>query len=87
MTSQSTDSAVRTAVVVSASQEHAFSVFTEGIGTWEQMRDAVASPDGWQSGLARFAERAAVPRVILVRRAQDSGTALEEDDDDQGTWL
>ena len=26
---------------------------------WEQMRDAVGSPDGWQSGLVRFADRAA----------------------------
>jgi uncharacterized protein YndB with AHSA1/START domain len=34
MTDQSTDTEVRTFVVVSASQEHAFSVFTEGIGTW-----------------------------------------------------
>jgi uncharacterized protein YndB with AHSA1/START domain len=24
---------------------------------WEQMRDAVGSPDGWQIGLERFAER------------------------------
>jgi uncharacterized protein YndB with AHSA1/START domain len=24
---------------------------------WEQMRDAVGSPDGWQVGLERFAER------------------------------
>jgi uncharacterized protein YndB with AHSA1/START domain len=24
---------------------------------WEQMRDAVGSPDGWQVGLSRFAER------------------------------
>ncbi len=157
MTSQSTDTAVRTSVVVAASPEDAFSVFTEGIGSWwppehhilqgelaemvfepsvggavfdratdgtecrwgrvlayepprrfviswnislqwqieddpakvsevevtfvpdgaagtrvelthrhldrhgagwEQMRDAVRSPDGWQRGLARFAERA-----------------------------
>ena len=34
MTSQVADTAVRTSVVVSASQEHAFSVFTEGIGSW-----------------------------------------------------
>jgi uncharacterized protein YndB with AHSA1/START domain len=34
MTSPTTDAAVRTSVVVSASQEHAFSVFTEGIGSW-----------------------------------------------------
>ncbi len=34
MTSQASDTAVQTSVVVSASQEHAFSVFTEGIGTW-----------------------------------------------------
>ena len=34
MTSQATDTAVRTSVVVSASQGHAFSVFTEGIGSW-----------------------------------------------------
>jgi uncharacterized protein YndB with AHSA1/START domain len=26
---------------------------------WEQMRDAVASPGGWPSGLRRYAERAA----------------------------
>ena len=26
---------------------------------WERMRDAVGSPDGWQSGLAMFARRAA----------------------------
>jgi hypothetical protein len=26
---------------------------------WEQMRDAVSSPDGWQRGLARFADAAA----------------------------
>jgi uncharacterized protein YndB with AHSA1/START domain len=26
---------------------------------WEQMRDAVGSPDGWQRGLGRFAQRAA----------------------------
>ncbi len=26
---------------------------------WEQMRDAVGSPDGWQIGLTRFAARAA----------------------------
>jgi hypothetical protein len=26
---------------------------------WEQMRDAVGSPDGWQRGLARFADQAA----------------------------
>jgi uncharacterized protein YndB with AHSA1/START domain len=25
---------------------------------WEQMRDAVASPEGWMHGLGRFAERA-----------------------------
>jgi Activator of Hsp90 ATPase homolog 1-like protein len=29
---------------------------------WEQMRDAVGSPDGWQRGLALFADRAAAPR-------------------------
>ncbi len=29
-----TDTEVRTSVVVSASREHAFSVFTEGIGSW-----------------------------------------------------
>ncbi len=34
MTSQTADTAVRTSVVVSASQERAFSVFTEGIGSW-----------------------------------------------------
>ena len=34
MTSPATDTSVRTSVVVSASQEHAFSVFTEGIGSW-----------------------------------------------------
>jgi len=34
MTSPATDTAVQTSVVVSASQEHAFSVFTEGIGSW-----------------------------------------------------
>jgi uncharacterized protein YndB with AHSA1/START domain len=34
MTSQTADTAVQTSVVVSASQEHAFSVFTEGIGSW-----------------------------------------------------
>ena len=34
MTSHTADTAVRTSVVVSASQEHAFSVFTEGIGSW-----------------------------------------------------
>jgi uncharacterized protein YndB with AHSA1/START domain len=161
MTSQATDTAVRTSVVVSASQEHAFSVFTQGIGSWwppdhhilqgelaemvfephvggavydratdgtecrwgrvlayeppnrfvitwnislqwqlesdpgkvseievtflpesdtttrvelthrhldrhgpgwEQMRDAVGSPDGWQRGLTRFAEQAAASR-------------------------
>jgi uncharacterized protein YndB with AHSA1/START domain len=26
-------------------------------GGWEQMRDAVGSPDGWQKGLQRFAAR------------------------------
>jgi hypothetical protein len=26
---------------------------------WERMRDAVASPGGWPSGLRRYAERAA----------------------------
>jgi uncharacterized protein YndB with AHSA1/START domain len=31
---------------------------------WEQMRDAVGSPDGWQRGLARFAEQAAAPRAV-----------------------
>ena len=163
MTSPATDTAVRTSVVVSASPEHAFSVFTEGIGSWwppdhhilqgelaemvfeprvggavydravdgtecrwgrvlayepphrfvvtwninlqwqlesdpaqvseievifrpagdtstevelthrhldrhgpgwEQMRDAVGSPDGWNRGLARFAERATAPRSV-----------------------
>ena len=34
MTSPAADTAVRTSTVVSASQEHAFSVFTEGIGSW-----------------------------------------------------
>jgi uncharacterized protein YndB with AHSA1/START domain len=34
MTSQAIDTAVQTSVVVSASQEKAFSVFTEGIGSW-----------------------------------------------------
>jgi len=34
MTPQSTDTAVRASVVVSATQEHAFSVFTAGIGSW-----------------------------------------------------
>ena len=34
MTSQAADTAVRTSVVVAVSQEHAFSVFTEGIGSW-----------------------------------------------------
>ena len=34
MTSPTADTAVRTSVVVSASQEHAFAVFTEGIGSW-----------------------------------------------------
>lgn len=34
MTPQSTDTAVQTSVVVSASQERAFSVFTEGIESW-----------------------------------------------------
>jgi uncharacterized protein YndB with AHSA1/START domain len=29
---------------------------------WEQMRDAVGSPDGWQRGLTRFAEQAAASR-------------------------
>jgi hypothetical protein len=33
---------------------------------WEQMRDAVASPDGWQHGLARFAEQASAPRSSEV---------------------
>ena len=28
---------------------------------WEQMRDAVGSPDGWQRGLARFTAQAAAP--------------------------
>ena len=163
MTSQTADTVVRTSVVVSASQEHAFSVFTEGIGSWwppdhhilegelaemifepfvggsvydratdgtecrwarvlaydpphrfvitwninlqwqlepdqekvseievtfiaegpattrvelihrnlerhgpgwEQMRDGVASPDGWQLGLARFAEQAVAARSV-----------------------
>jgi len=163
MTSHTTDTDVRTSVVVSASQEHAFSVFTEGIGRWwppehhilqgelaemifephvggavydratdgtecrwgrvlayepphrfvitwnislewkletdpervseievtfvpesstttrvelthrhldrhgpgwEQMRDAVGSPDGWQLGLLRFADQAAAPGAI-----------------------
>ncbi len=27
---------------------------------WEQMRDAVASPDGWQSGLTAYADRVRV---------------------------
>jgi len=163
MTSQTTDTAVQTSVVVSASQVHAFSVFTEGIGSWwppdhhilqgelaamvfephvggavydrgtdgtecrwgrvlaydpphrfvitwnislqwqlepdpdkvseievtflpetdtttrvelthrnldrhgpgwEQMRDAVGSPDGWQRGLTRFADQAAASRSV-----------------------
>ncbi len=163
MTSPATDSAVQASVVVSASQEHAFSVFTEGIGSWwppehhilegelaemvfeplvggavydratdgaecrwgrvlaydpphrfvitwninlqwqlesdltkvseievtfiaesptttrvelthrnlerhgpgwKQMRDGVASPDGWQLGLARFAEQAVASRSV-----------------------
>ena len=34
MTTQATDTAVRTEVVVEAPIEHAFSVFTEGIGSW-----------------------------------------------------
>ena len=34
MTSPATDSAVQASVVVTATQEHAFSVFTEGIGSW-----------------------------------------------------
>jgi uncharacterized protein YndB with AHSA1/START domain len=34
MTSQATDTAVQTSVVVSASQDHAFSVFTADIGSW-----------------------------------------------------
>ncbi|HVA02362.1 MAG TPA: SRPBCC family protein [Acidimicrobiales bacterium] len=34
MNSQDTNTDVRTSVVVSASQEDAFSVFTEGIGSW-----------------------------------------------------
>ena len=34
MTSEAADTAVRTSVVVAVSQEHAFSVFTEGIGSW-----------------------------------------------------
>ena len=34
MTSQAADTVVRTEIVVSASQEHAFAVFTEGIGSW-----------------------------------------------------
>jgi|SRR5579864_3803591 len=28
---------------------------------WEQMRDAVGSPDGWMTGLLRFADRVAAP--------------------------
>ena len=163
MTSQTTDTSVRTSVVVSATREHAFSVFTDGIGSWwppdhhilqgelaemifeprvggavydratdgtecrwgrvlayepphrfvitwninlqwqlesdpgkvseievtflpetatttlvelthrhldrhgsgwEQMRDAVGSPEGWNSGLARFAARAAAPSSV-----------------------
>jgi uncharacterized protein YndB with AHSA1/START domain len=31
---------------------------------WEQMRDAVGSPDGWQSGLALFADRSAAPGSV-----------------------
>jgi uncharacterized protein YndB with AHSA1/START domain len=34
MTMQATDTSVRTQVVVEAPIEHAFSVFTEGIGSW-----------------------------------------------------
>jgi uncharacterized protein YndB with AHSA1/START domain len=34
MTTQATDAAVRTSIVVEAPVERAFSVFTEGIGTW-----------------------------------------------------
>jgi hypothetical protein len=34
MTSHTTDTSVQPSVVVSASQEHAFLVFTEGIGSW-----------------------------------------------------
>jgi uncharacterized protein YndB with AHSA1/START domain len=34
MTPRATDTDVQTSVVVSASQERAFSVFTEGIGSW-----------------------------------------------------
>ena len=34
MTSQAADTTVQSSVIVSASQEHAFSVFTEGIGSW-----------------------------------------------------
>ena len=34
MTTQATDTAVRTEVVVEAPIERAFSVFTEGIGSW-----------------------------------------------------
>ena len=163
MTSQAADTEVRTSVVVSAAQEHAFSVFTEGIGSWwppdhhilqgelsemvfephvggavydratdgtecrwgqvlaydpphrfvitwninlqwqlesdaakvseievsfvpesltttrvelthrhldrhgpgwEQMRDAVGSPDGWQHGLSRFVAAASTPRFV-----------------------
>jgi uncharacterized protein YndB with AHSA1/START domain len=30
---------------------------------WEQMRDGVASPDGWKRGLARFAEQTAAPSI------------------------
>jgi uncharacterized protein YndB with AHSA1/START domain len=31
-------------------------------GGWEQMRDAVGSPDGWMTGLRRFADRSAVAK-------------------------
>ena len=34
---------------------------------WEQMRDGVASPEGWRQGLARFAAKAATPESVEGR--------------------
>ena len=62
MTTQATDTAVRTEVVVEegadrtrVTLEHR-NLDRHGEG-WEGMRDAVGSPEGWSEGLGGFAER------------------------------